>query len=236
MSVTSANPEHLGDYVRTAGAGRVSVEDAQTAAAGQESSVVAGCPGRAVSSSALAVLGVVLDDMGSTDSFVAMVRDALLPADASGIVEIDDEVIAAAMLRTGTTLPPFNPWAEWIEIDSLPIDQRVEINRRRIASDLATETDPERRKLLQGWLAEYVDPIDGTTTVPQVLLYEPESGRWQSPSATSPTPTTSPSPCPAPARRWRTTRSVTVASSPASRRGRSCSAARCSGSRATMRQ
>ena len=155
----------------------MSVEDAQTAAAGQETSVVAGCPGRAVSSSALAVLGVLLDDMGSTDSFVAMVRDALLAADASGMVEIDDEVIAAAMLRTGTTLPPFNPWAEWIDIDSLPIDQRVEINRRRIASDLATEHDPERRKLLQGWLAEYVDPIDGTTTVPQVLLYDPASGQ-----------------------------------------------------------
>ena len=81
------------------------------------------------------------------------------------------------MLAAGVTLPPFNPWASWIDIDELPIDQRVEINRRRIASDLATETDPERIKLLQGWLAEYVDPIDGTTTVPQVLLYEPALGQ-----------------------------------------------------------
>ena len=178
MSVTSANPEHLADYLRTAGAGRVSVEDAVTAASGQESSVVAGCPGRAVTSSALGLLRTVLDDMGSTDSFVATVRDRLLLADThNGIVEVSDEAIAAAMLTAGVTLPPFNPWASWIDIDELPIDQRVEINRRRIASDLATETDPERIKLLQGWLAEYVDPIDGTTTVPQVLLYEPALGQ-----------------------------------------------------------
>ena len=178
MSVTSANPEHLGDYLREAGTGRVSVEEACTTASGQEASVVAGCPGRAVTSSALGVLGALLDDMGATDSFVAVVRDRLLLADNSGgVVEIDDTAIAAAMLAAAVTLPPFNPWADWIDIDSLPIDQRVEINRRRIASDLATETDPERRKLLQGWLAEYVDPIDGTTTVPQVLLYEPDLGQ-----------------------------------------------------------
>jgi hypothetical protein len=121
----------------------------------------------------------VLDDMGSNDTFVAFVRDRLLLADhhEGGVVTVDDATIGSAMLAAAITLPPFNPHASWINVDELPIEHRVEINRRRIAADLQTETDPDRRALLQGWLAEYVDPVDGTTTVPQVLLYEPELGR-----------------------------------------------------------
>ena len=109
MSTSSADPENLRGFAQDTMTGRWSVEAARRSTASMSDAVVAASSYGGVSSSTLASLAALLENMGANEAFVRTVRSELLAADTTGTgaVSIDDATIAASLARGGySTAPP----------------------------------------------------------------------------------------------------------------------------------
>ena len=151
MVAVSASPDRLATFAAVWRA-RAAAVDEQAALNGLASSVVAGCPGRAVDVPALGALTTVLDNMATNESFVATVHAAVVGADlyVGGVATIDGAVVDAALDRAGLADGPpvpveFDPATREVVaptsgMDRRP-DQRVEREhdppraRRRVPGD-----------------------------------------------------------------------------------------------------
>lgn len=103
MTTVSANPTLLGDFVSTVSTPRTAAQTERTSLSLFNSSVAAGCPGRAVSVPALGQLWTSLDNMRINEDWLTTIKDELIKADVGedGVATIDTSVVVTALAAKG---------------------------------------------------------------------------------------------------------------------------------------
>lgn len=109
MSITSANPDDLEQFVNGAARARGPVEDRLASLRAQERAVVAASPDFNVTSGVLGSGAQVFGDMATNERYVETIRRELLEADrdpATGVATISSAAVAQALRQAGLATPP----------------------------------------------------------------------------------------------------------------------------------
>ena len=107
MTISSADPAKLHDFVRGVKVAREGAETEQASVAGLSRTTIAACEG-SVTVPALGALALLLNNMGENETFVSTIRMELLGADhhGDGPITVSDSQLANALERSGVGTPP----------------------------------------------------------------------------------------------------------------------------------
>ncbi|HVM07699.1 MAG TPA: DUF6531 domain-containing protein [Acidimicrobiales bacterium] len=109
MSITSANPDDLEQFVDRASRRRRALEADLSRLQGQQRAVVSGSPDYGVQSVALARASQIFSNLGQNEAFVGTIRRELLNADRdpkTGVASISSAAVADALRKAGLSAPP----------------------------------------------------------------------------------------------------------------------------------
>lgn len=109
MTVSSADPDKLRDFVTRSRPARTTVATDRSGVANLQASVRANSPDFGVDAPALSALATLLESLATNETFVSTIREELLAADASysgGTVTVSDAAIVAALDAAGVGTPP----------------------------------------------------------------------------------------------------------------------------------
>ena len=109
MTVTSANPDDLGDFARAAGRRREALLERLRRLAAQQNAVLAGCADYAVPPNALNGAVRIFESLAQNERFVETVRTELLAADRNpqtGVATVSSAAVATALQAAGVARKP----------------------------------------------------------------------------------------------------------------------------------